>query len=236
MTLNLEEVNYGSNVTTHYTSSVKDGKAVLRAEASRGSYSGYDANKETTFIVNVSKKPTALTGKVGSSKVELKEVKSQEEFDSATGNVYFYNKEPNLNKFATEGSEFEKTEIKTTPKLYVKFEKTNISSNGIELTVDGFVNDGNLDKDELNENLQTPANFKADEENITPTTIPLKWDAVSDATEYEVETDGMIQSGITETSYTHTDLNITLNIHIVCVQEIKMDIQNGVIQSKWNLH
>lgn len=203
---NLEEVNYGSNVTTHYTSSVKDGKAVLRAEASQGSYNGYDANKETTFIVNVSKKPTALTGKVGSSKVELKEVKSQEEFDSATGNVYFYNKEPNLNKFATEGSEFEKTEIKTTPKLYVKFEKTNVSSNGIELTVGGFVNDGNLDKDELNENLQAPANFKADEKNITPTTIPLKWDAVSDATEYEVETDGMIQSGITETSYTHTDL------------------------------
>ena len=159
---NLEEVNYGSNVTTHYTSSVKDGKAVLRAEASQGSYNGYDANKETTFIVNVSKKPTALTGKVGSSKVELKEVKSQEEFDNATGNVYFYNKEPNLNKFATEGSEFAKTEIKTTPKLYVKFEKTNVSSNGIELTVDGFVNDGNLDKDELNENLQTPANFKAD--------------------------------------------------------------------------
>ena len=103
---NLEEVNYGSNVTTHFTSSVKDGKAVLKAEASQGSYNGYDANKETTFIVNVSKKPTALTGKVGNANVELKEVKSQEEFDKATGNVYFYNKAPNLNKFATEGSEF----------------------------------------------------------------------------------------------------------------------------------
>ena len=203
---NLEEVNYGSNVTTHYTSSVKDGKATLKAEASQGGYNGYDSNKETTFIVNVSKKPKSLKGKIGDSSVDLKEVKSQKEFDNAAGNVYFYNKEPDLNTYATKDSDFAKTEIKTTPKLYVKFEKTNVNTNGIELTVDGFANDGELDKDTLNESLQTPTNFKADEENITPTAIPLKWDEVKDATGYDVETDGIIQTGITETNYTHTDL------------------------------
>lgn len=206
---NIEQPVYGSTVTTHFTSTVKDGTAVLTAERSNGSYEGYDANRDTTFVVNVSKEPTDISAKIGNqslSKKDFKVVTSQEEFDKATGNVYFYNEKPNLNKYSTEGSEFAKKEITTTPKLYVKFAKTNVNENAVELTVNGFVNDGNLDKNEENNNLAVPTGLSAPEESITPTSIKLTWDAVKDATGYEIETDGVIQSGITGTEYNHVDL------------------------------
>ena len=38
-----------------YTSEVKDGTATLTAEKSTGNYTGYKKDKNTTFVVNVSK-------------------------------------------------------------------------------------------------------------------------------------------------------------------------------------
>lgn len=206
---NESQPTYGSNVTTNFTSKVNNGTAVLTAEKSSGNYSGYDANRVTTFVVNVSKEPTDISAKIGNtslSKADFKVVKTQEEFDKATGNVYFYNEKPNLNKYATEGSDFAKKEITTTPKVYVKFAKTNVNNNMVQLTVKGFVNDGNLDKTEQNDALKAPANLKAIEDEITPTMIPLTWDKVEGATGYEIETDGIVQTGITDTNFKHVDL------------------------------
>lgn len=203
---NPSEVNYGSVLTTHFTSQVTGQKAVLKAEASQGSYAGYDSNKETQFVVNVSEKPTTIQATIGDSDAGLTEVHSQEEFEKAQGNVYYYNESPDLNKFATPDSDFASVKITTTPKLYVKFAKTDVNANAITLNLDGFKNDGDLDKNVLNNNLNTPENVRAPEDSITPETINLQWDAVKDATSYEVEADGIVQSGITDTQFTHTDL------------------------------
>lgn len=203
---NTSEVNYGSAVTTHFTSTVTGEKAVLKAEASQGSYVGYDANKETQFVVNVSEKPSSIQATVGANDANLTEVHSQKEFDEATGNVYYYNESPDLNRFATPESDFASVKITTTPKLYVKFAKTDVSANAIELSLEGFKNDGDLDKNVLNKDLKAPANVRAPEESITPDTIHLQWDAVENATGYEVEADGVIQTGFTEPEFDHTDL------------------------------
>ena len=45
------------------TSEVKDGTATLTAEKSTGNYTGYKKDKNTTFVVNVSKEPTKVTAK-----------------------------------------------------------------------------------------------------------------------------------------------------------------------------
>lgn len=203
---NPSEVNYGSVVTTHFTSQVTGTKAVLKAEASQGSYAGYDSNKETQFVVNVSEKPTAVQALIADNDAGLTEVHSQEEFNQAKGNVYYYNESPNLNQFATPESDFASVKITTTPKLYVKFAQTDVNANSIELHLDGFKNDGNLDKNVLNKNLNAPTNVRAPEDTITPDTIHLQWDAVENATSYEVEVDGILQSGITKAQFEHTDL------------------------------
>ena len=53
-------------------------------------------------------------------------------------NIYFYDETPNLNKYSTEGSEFADVDITTTPKLYVKVDKTDVTVNEVKLTIDGF--------------------------------------------------------------------------------------------------
>ena len=65
---------------------------------------------------------------------------------------------PNLNKYALDGENFKNTAITTTPKLYVSFTKTDVNANAQTLVVNGFVNDGNLGKDELNGSLAVPTN------------------------------------------------------------------------------
>lgn len=111
-----------------------------------------------------------------------------------------------MNKYATEGSDFASNEILTTPKVYVKLAKTNVNEAAVQLSVHGFLNDGNLNNNKLNSALKEPVNLSADDENITPISIPLTWDAVEGATEYEVEADGIIQSGISENKFIHSEL------------------------------
>ncbi|MGL5381000.1 discoidin domain-containing protein, partial [Clostridium sp.] len=198
----------GKSATTLVTSSApKTGKgtAVISTGLLTGSYDGIVTERTTEFVVNVSEKPSELGVKVGGSDVALTEAKSLEEYNAGT-NMYFYDQTPNLNKYATEGSEFANVEMNTTPKVYVKVDKTDVTKNEVELTVKDFVNTQDIGKNEINENLSAPANLRAPEELITPTTIDLAWDAVEGATGYEVEIDGTIFKGITEPNYKHIGL------------------------------
>lgn len=214
-----DNISYGSNVKTHFTSKVDGDKAVFTAEASEGTYDGYDSNRTTTFVVNVSKNPESLVARNGEQELTQKTVASKAEFDAATPAegeaVVFYDEAPNLNYNATaEGEavrneEFSKTAITTTPKLYVKFAKTDVNVNAQTLEVKGFENDGNLPLDEPDESLAAPAGFAAPEEQKTPTSITLTWDKVEGATGYELMVDGTVFAvgGDADTcSYTHNDL------------------------------
>lgn len=214
-----DNISYGSNVKTHFTSQVDGDKAVFTAEASEGTYAGYDSNRTTTFVVNVSKNPESLVARNGEQELTQKTVASKAEFDAATPAegeaVVFYDEAPNLNYNATaedeavRNEEFSKTSITTTPKLYVKFAKTDVNVNSQTLEVTGFENDGNLPLDELDESLAAPAGFAAPEEQKTPTSITLTWDKVEGATGYELMVDGTVFAvgGDADTcSYTHRDL------------------------------
>lgn len=199
----------GKSATTMITSSAPKegkGKAVIKAGLLNGDYEGIVTERSTEFIVNVSEKPTDLLLNVGSKKVELKEVTSLEDFENGT-NVYFYDASPNLNKYSTKGSEFENVEITTTPKLYVKSEKTNVKVNEVELTINDFINSQEISKNEVNTNLSVPANFTAPEELITPSSITLNWDKVENAETYEIEIDGIVYKNIASNQYIHNNLN-----------------------------
>ena len=198
--------NYGGKVSTHMTSTVKDGKATLTVEASKGSYEGYDSNRHSTFVVNVSKRPTSIVAFNGTTNVNVKEIATLAEFERAAANNeagWYYDSTPNLNKYAKEGEEFAKTEIETSPKLFVSFPKTDVNANKQTLVLEGFANDGDVMKDQVNKDLTVPANVKVGE--ITPTTVDLSWDQVEGATTYEVLVDGILNATTTN-SYKHVDL------------------------------
>lgn len=199
----------GKSAKTMITSSAPKtgkGKATIKAGLLEGDYEGIITERSTEFVVNVSEKPKELELKIGNNKIELKEAKSLEELENGS-NVYFYDESPNLNKYSTEGSEFENVDIITTPKLYVKTEKTNVMINEVELTINDFINSQDISKNEVNTNLKAPENFMAPEDSITPDSIKLTWDKVEGAESYEIEVDGIIQKNITLTQYTNNNLD-----------------------------
>lgn len=223
---NKEEVSYGGNVTTKFTSEVDGTTATLKAAKSIGSYNGYDSERNTTFVVNVSKEPTKITAKNGNSELSLKKVNSQEEFDKANGNVYFYNEAPNLNKYSEAGESFN-TEITTNPKLYVKFAKTNVNQNDQTLVIEGFENKADFSKEEVNENLSAPV-LTQDEEVLTPTSVTLNWNEIDGADTYEIMTDGIINNVGNHTSF----LDRNLDYH--SSHTYKVRARNAAGYSEWS--
>lgn len=217
---NGSEVSYGGSVTTHITSSVdeKAGTATLTIEPSKGDYTGYDSDRLTTFVVNVSRKPTGLTATNGDTPLELTEADSLEDFNAdEDGNVYFYDESPNLNKYSQGDGTFASTEITTNPKLYVKFARTDVNTNAQTLVVEGFDNSQELDKNELNESLPVPTLVEPTDDEKTPTSITVKWNAPEGITEtitgYDIEVDGVVNTILANandtvpTTYLHKDLD-----------------------------
>lgn len=203
------DVSYGGRVSTVYTSEVDGDRALFTIGASEGGYAGYDADRLSTFVMNVSSKPEAIIAKNGSTPLTLVEAGSKGEFDAqepeAGTAVYFYDEEPNLNAWTPEGEGFADTKVTTTPKLYVKLARTDVSaaSQSVELT--GFSNTGDLPSDSENAALTAPT-VTAIEDQITPTSISIQWDEVEGATAYDLKVDGRAGLGSNETSYKHTGL------------------------------
>ena len=222
----LDNIDYGDHVTTKYTSKVDGDTATLTAEKSTGSYAGYDQNKDTTFVVNVSKKPTDVAAYNGDAELKMVEASDRANYDAYMPEegefIYFYDETPEIQTFASE----EETiiagmveDVEVSPKLYVKFAATDTQANEQKLVIEGFENTGDLNGTGLNENLDVPV-LSEDVEAKTPTSITLTWEAVADATGYEILVDGTIDEdgnvtsgminsvagGADATSFTHTGL------------------------------
>ncbi|MDO4595852.1 MAG: glycoside hydrolase family 31 protein, partial [Coriobacteriaceae bacterium] len=196
-------INYGNHVSSKFTSNVKDGTATFVAEKSTGDYKGYKKDRSTTFVVNVSAEPTSIVAKNGDTKLTVDKVTTQDAFDKATPEaghaVVFYNTKPNLNYGAHTDNEkvkaegFSKQEIITTPKLYVKFAKTDVKANAQTLELKGFKNEGNLPSDKVVDSIAVPT-LTAPEDGLTPTSIKLAWNKIEGATGYDIKIDGMLNS------------------------------------------
>ena len=199
-----DNVKYGSSVKAKFTSDAKDGSAIFKAGKSEGTYKGYDPSRTTVFTVNVSKRPESVVAKNGDQNLKIKEVSTLEEFENTpleSGSaLYFFEEAPNLNYGATAESEavrneeFSKQAINTTPKVHVKFAKTDVSKNEQTLEVKGFENKGAMPRNVLDRSLSAPANLQAPKDGLTPTSIKLTWDKVDGATSYDIMIDGMVNS------------------------------------------
>ena len=198
----------GASSTTLLTSDVKDGTATLKAEKAVGSYTGMVKERSTEFVVNVSKAPTKVTGTVAGKDVEFTAVSTQEEYDAATGNVYFYNPNPSVavKDYATEGTKYANIEETTTPKLYVKStDKVDITEYDFTVNVEGFENTQDLGEDVLDQSLTVPTGLA--EQTKTDSEITVGWDKVDGAATYDIEVDGTVYRNIKDNEYTHFGLS-----------------------------
>ncbi|MCI9378914.1 MAG: leucine-rich repeat protein [Eubacterium sp.] len=208
----IEDVSYGTNVKTKYTSSVNGDTAVLKAEKSTGSYTGYNKDKNTTFVVHVSKEPTSIVAKNGTSTLTAQKAASKDAFDKTTPQagqaVWFYDANPKIETFASDKETQFKAmveNVKVAPKLYVKFATVDAQAADQTLEINGFENKGEFPADTENKDLAVPV-LTEDEDAKTATSISVNWTEVDGAESYELLIDGVLNTVGAVSSYTHTEL------------------------------
>ncbi len=189
-----EAYRYGKGVNTTITSSLNNNNVLLTIAPTQGEFDGFEKMKSTEIRFNVSKAPKKLTVKVNKKTIKLKEVRTLNEFN-ASENVYFYDEQPNLNQFATKGSEFEKVPLVKNPLLLVRIAKQDVSLASIEVQLDGFeyapadsylVQTGSL----------TAPKAVITDQNIQAYTLTPTWEKVANADYYEIEFNNLIYSTI----------------------------------------
>lgn len=198
----IDSISYNGNVLTEITSVVDEnaGTATLTAKKSTGTYEGYDSNRTTKFTVNVSKEPA----KVEANGAELTKTASLEAFNALGENEsgWFYDAAPEMNKYSGEEG-FADTHIINSPKVYVKFARTDVAANDQTAVIYGFENTQEGNGNELVESLGVPA---AEVSAKTSTSITISWPEVEGATSYDVLADGVLNHIVDGTSYIQSDL------------------------------
>ena len=176
------------------------GKLVVTINPTYGKFEGFEPQKETELRINVSKAPKSVTAKVGKKGVKLTKVTSLADFEKGS-DVYYYNEKPNLNRFATPGSEMAKKEIIKNPQLLVKIGKTDVTANLIDVKVDGFEFNP---ADRLRTHSGALSAPKVDfaENNVGVFSLTPSWNKQENADFYEIEYNGMLYSTIRDNAFT----------------------------------
>ncbi|TXH20081.1 MAG: DUF5110 domain-containing protein [Chitinophagaceae bacterium] len=205
-----EEYMQGKGATTLIESELLGNTATLTIYPTKGNFNGFEKRKSTELRFNVTAAPKSVTAIIDGKKIFLKKVKTMAELN-AQQNVYFYNTAPELNNFATNGSDFSKISIKKNPMVYVKLNSTDISKTMVKVLINGFRFEAKNNLFKSVGYLTSPTNtrFVANKNaafNIQPT-----WEKVANADFYEIKFNNMLYSTITDTTFILDDLSPETN-------------------------
>lgn len=195
----------GEFATTLITSDCDaKGNVTVTVHPTEGGYNGFCKEKTTVFRVNVAAAPKKVSAKQGKKSVKLTQVNSEEEFKNGT-NVYYYNEAPELNRFATKGSEFAGVSIVKNPQVWVKIAEGDVTAAATVLNIKGCSFDTTDKQLVSNGALQAPAAVVADEDCQAYTITP-SWNKVDNADYYEIMFNGMLYTTIKDTRLLFEDL------------------------------
>ena len=200
-----EEYKRGKGVTTNIESEVGSKNDVtVTIHPAKGDFTGFVKEKVTEFRINVTSLPKKVTAQVGKKKVKLTKAASKDEFAKGE-NVFFYDEAPDLNRFATKGSEFEKTVITKNPQLLVKLGVTDITANTTTLRIEGFrfVPE---DRYRITSGTLAAPVARVTADNTEAYTLKPTWDKVANADFYEIDFMNMLYTTIKDTELLFGDL------------------------------
>ena len=202
-----EAYRTGAATTTLITSRTDDkGNAVITVHPTQGSFEGFVSRKATEFRINVTARPKAVSVTVNNRKRRVTEAGSREAFVQGE-NVYYYEEAPQLNRFATPGSDFAQTRITKNPQLLVKLAEEDVTAVTVTLTIKGFVF-ATVDPD-----LKSHGPLSAPQAEVTEThtgayTLMPTWNRVEHADYYEIETGGVTYSTIKQPQLLFENLQV----------------------------
>lgn len=176
------------------------GRLTFRIDPTEGHYAGMPVERSTELRIKLTAQPRKVAAVIGGRKVKLSLIGKD---DTATG--YYFDEAPELNRFATEGSEFARQSIKGIPQLVIRLPKADVTAEEVVVTVEGceyapaeqlLVSEGHL----------TAPRVTLPEENIEAYTLRPTWEKVEHADCYEIEFEGMLYSTIRDNSLLFEDL------------------------------
>ncbi len=201
-----EAYKSGKGTTTLIESNVDlKNNAIITIQPTIGDFSGFVKEKSTEFRVNVTEKPKKISASIGKNNIRLTETHSLADFNSKE-NVFFYNPNPNLNQFATKGSDFKKEVITKNPQLLVRLATSDITAGRTNLMIEGFVFQPSDKQRVTSGNLTAPANAQITDENTEAYTLKPNWSKVNNADYYEIEFNDMLYSTIKDTELLFDEL------------------------------
>lgn len=194
-----EEYRLGKGVTTRIESDIdkKRNNVTITIQPAEGDFTGFVKEKATEFRINVTAQPKKVAARMGKNKVKLTQAASMEEFLKGE-NVYFYDAAPNLNKFATKGSDFEKVVVTKNPQLLVKLASSDITREATVLDIEGFLF-APADSHRVTSGALTAPIARIVAENTEAYTLKPTWDKVALADFYEIEFKDMLYTTIKDT-------------------------------------
>ena len=222
-----EEYRSGKGVNTLIESVAGEkGDVTVIVHPAQGDFNGFVKEKSTEFRINVTEKPKKILATVGKNKVKLVEANSMDEYLQKE-NVYFYDAKPNLNKFATKGSDFEKEVITKNPQVLVKLATTDITANRTTLKISGFVF-ALADRYKVTSGPLVAPKAQVTEDNTEAYALKPTWEKVDNADYYEIEFEGMNYSTIKDTELLFEGLNVET------IYNFKIRAVNKDGQSDWS--
>ncbi len=199
-----EAYRRGEFATTSIESEAVGDRVTVTIHPSEGDFAGFERMKRTELRINVTAEPDGVKAYVDGRRVKLQEAASAEEF-AAADNAWYYEPAPDMNRFATAGSEFADVKVVKNPVLHVRLAAADVTSSEQRVVVDGFVfapEDRMLMRHGA---LQTPA-LTTPDDNVEAYAVTPVWTAVDNADYYEIEFDSMLYSTVRSTELLFADL------------------------------
>lgn len=206
-----EAYRNGAFATTAIKSTLdKDKNLTITIAPTVGNFNHFVQKKRTELRINTTSQPKKIAVKVGGKTVKLKAVKSINDFENNT-NVFYYNPAPNLNQFATKGSDFEQVKIIKNPQLWIKIGETDITQNQISVALEAYEFEPQNTYLTHTGTLATPTNAQVTEGNREAYTLTPTWDKVANADYYEILFNQMTYSTIKENALLFENLSAETN-------------------------
>lgn len=163
-----------------------------------GKYNNMVKERSTLLRIMVSKTIDYVKVAINNEPVNMMRVKTEGEFNS-TDDAFYYKDDFLVNPYL-QGFGGDALEQKF---LLIKIHKTDVTTTDIHIKINDYQNKDIIhgSNSSLNSALHYPNNFTVRDEDVTPTSITLHWEAMTGAY-VEIERDGVVFTNISGSSFT----------------------------------
>lgn len=174
------------------------GDLFIHVHKTDGSYKHIVKERSTLFRIMASEDIKHIKATINNEALDIPKVETEEEF-LVKENAYYFNSEYIINPYL-KNIGGDKLRQKC---LFIKVQKTDVTKSDIHIKIKGFLNKSEIrgSNTDLNKSLHAPARFTVLDEDITPTSICLRWEPEK-IVYYEIERDGILFTNIENTEFT----------------------------------